>query len=272
MENPLRPELLPGLAPDNYERAVKLANLPDPIRTLVWPWLQPHMSWLSVDDRITGANLSKVRSEQIDLAPLRRFTQLGSLVLHGRHVGPGLKRMTGVDSLYGLRVTGLQSTSDLGELRHLSSLDLLDITTCPDSGGGFEHLSLVSKLKRVSFNGPPSSVALQGVGQCPELEAVVMSGGIANEDDLRFLSDMKGLRELRAFGGNPAGAKGLKHIVRISSLERLVLNQTSVTDHELQALTALPKLKWLYVRGPNLSQAGTDRLNDAIPNCKIDGP
>ena len=32
MENPLRPELLPGLAPDNYERAVKLANLPDPIR------------------------------------------------------------------------------------------------------------------------------------------------------------------------------------------------------------------------------------------------
>ena len=99
-----------------------------------------------------------------------------------------------------------------------------------------------------------------------------MSGGIVNEDDLRFLSDMKGLRELRAFGGNPAGAKGLMHIVRISSLERLVLNPTSVTDDELQALTALPKLKWLYVRGPNLSQAGTDRLKEAMPDCKIDGP
>ena len=247
-------------------------NLPAPIGSLVRKWNRPHTSWLSIDDRIENVDLSKVRSQLIDSGVLRRFPRLGYLVLHARHVSPGLERLTGVDSVHGVWVTGLQPTSDLGELRHLPSLEDLDIETCPTSGGGFEHLSRLPKLKRILFDRSPTTAAIRGVGQCPGMEELYLQSGFADEDDIQFLHETMSLREFRMAGKNPVGATGLKHIAQIPSLEMLVLNPTSATDEELQVLASLTKLKSFYVRGPNLTRAGIDRLKEAMPNCKIDGP
>ena len=245
-------------------------NLSVPIQTILWPWLQTRMSLLSNDKRIEVVNFSKVQSPHLDLAVLRHFPQIRWFVLHGRHLGPGLV-MREVESLRGMCVNCPQQSSDLGELRHLPNLETLAIHTCPDSGGGFERLSLLPKLKEVMFDGTPSSSAMRGVSQCPAVKAIVLQGGSADEDDLRFLSDMAGLIEFRTFG-NPVGVTGLRHIAKTSSLETLLLNPTSATDDELQVLGTLTKLKSLYVRGSNLTQSGIDRLKATLPDCKIDGP
>ena len=164
----------------------------------------------------------------------------------------------------------LQTTSDLGELRHFPSLTELDIATCPETGGGFERLSLLPKLKSLLFDDPPSTSAIIGVGQCRSLEKLSMQSEVVDEDDIRHLSGMIGLRELRSFGKHSFGAVGLKHISQLSSLDYLLLNGTLATDDELQVLARLTKLKTFYVRGSNLTQAGIERLKDALPDGKID--
>ena len=247
-------------------------NLPVSIQAILWPWLEPRMSWLSIDERIVSVDLSQVQSPQLDLVVLRRFPRLTWVVFHGRHVGPGLKQMKGVNSLHSIAVDSVQSESDLGELRHFPNLEELDITTCPNSGGGFERLSLLPKLKKLLFDSPSSHIAMRGVSQCPAVKAIVLQGGSADEDDLRFLSDMASLIEFRTFGRNPVGVTGLRHIAKTSSLETLLLNPTSATDDELQVLGTLTKLKSFYVRGSNLTQSGIDRLKAALPDCKLDGP
>ena len=249
-----------------------VCKFPAPIQAMVWPWMRTHASWLSIDNQVVNVDFHRVQSQQIDPGVLRRFPRLGFLSLHARHVGPGLEQVTGVDSVHGVWVDGLQPTSDLGELRHLPNLEELDVGTCPTSGGGFENLSRLPKLKQLLFDGPPSPAAIRCVSQCPQLEKLSLQGGIAHEDALQFLCDMQGLRDLRVYMRNPVGATGLKHSAQIALLETLILNPTSATDEELQVLAALSKLKSLYVRGPSLTKAGIDRLKEAMPNCKIDGP
>lgn len=244
-------------------------NLSVPIQTILWPWLQTRMSLLSNDKRIEVVNFSKVQSPHLDLAVLRHFPQLRWFVLHGRHLGPGLV-MREVESLRGMCVNCPQQSSDLGELRHLPNLETLAIHTCPDSGGGFERLSLLPKLKEVMFDGTPSSSAMRGVSQCLNVETVSLQNVSINEDDLRFLSDMHGLIVFHVFGF-PVGADGLKHIAQISSLKELCLD-SSATDEEIQVLGMLTKLKRLRLYSSNSTKAGIDRLKAALPDCKIEGP
>ena len=245
-------------------------NLPAWIQTHLWPILSPYMGWLSTDDRIVGIDLRKASAKEINIAVLSRFPQLNNLVLHGRHVGPGLTGMKGLVRLKQTWIDQLQATSNLGELRHLPSLTELDIATCPVTGGGFEELLLLPKLKSILFDDPPSSSAMIGLGQCDKLEKLIMQSGVVDEDDFRHLIGMTGLRELRSFGEYSLGAVGLKHISQLSSLDYLLLNGTSATDDELQVLATLMKLKTFYLRGSNLTQTGIDRLKEALPDCKID--
>ena len=242
-------------------------NLPVWLEDILWRNLSPNVDWLSTGDRIVGIGLTNVTAKGINLNTLDRFPRLDNLVLHGRHIGPVLKGIERGDRLLHIRINQLQTTSDLGEFRHLPSLAVLDIATCPVTGGGFEHLPMLPKLTGVIFSDPPSSSAIIGVGQCCKLETIHLSRGVIDEDDLRHLSGMTGLRSVCS--GGTFGAEGLKHISKLSSLEFLWLNGTSATDDEVQILATLTKLKDFYVRGQNLTQSGIDRLKKALPNCSI---
>ena len=245
-------------------------NLPIWVQNPLWSTFGPYMGWLSTDDRIAGVDMRNVSAKEVNLATLNRFPQLNNLVLHGRHIGPGLTGMKGLYRLKQTWIDQLQTTSNLGELRHLPSLVELDIATCPVTGGGFEELPLLPKLKSVLFDDPPNSFAMIGIGQCDKLEKLIMQSGVVDEDALHHLIGMTGLRELRSFGKYSFGAVGLKHISHLSSLEFLVLNGTSASDDELQVLATLTKLKTFYVRGSNLTQGGISSLQEALPDCKID--
>lgn len=245
---------------------------PTPIISLIGPWIGPHLLWLTTDDRIESINLFEVYQRRPDLTPLKHFPRPNSLILQGRHLGAGLERPATMDSLRSVYVGGIESTTDLGELRHFPRLDEVTLGSAPATVGGLERLSLLPKLERVVFNHAPSPLAMRGLGQCSELKSLLFNGGIDDAEGLQFLRKLRNLRVFQTSGGSPIDVIGLTDLAQMTSLEILILHSTTVTDEELQVLAENPMLRHILVHGSNITQAGIDRLRAAMPNCNIRWP
>ncbi len=245
-------------------------RLPIPMAKIVQPWLASHGGWVGIDEQVTSADLTRVRSSQFDPGWLRRFPRLQSVSIHGRLVGPKMRDLAGLTKLTSVTVEKLPATGDLGELRHLPNLRSLRIMLHTASGGGLDRLPLLPNLRVVQFSVQPSAEAIRSVGQCSNLEIVLLGSGVTDDDHLRFLAGMTKLHAIHAHGGNPIGVAGLSHLARITSLIRLDIFSTSATDDEIQVLASLSNLTFLTVHGPKLTQPGIDRLKSAMPGCRID--
>ncbi len=247
-------------------------GLPAPMAKIVQPWLASHGGWVGIDEQVTSADLSRVQSPRFDLAWLQRFPRLETLAIHGRLVGHKMRDLAGLTNLTSVTVEKLPSTGDLGELRHLPKLRSLTIKLHTATGGGLDRLPLLVNLRVVRFSVQPSAEAIRSVGQCSNLEIVLLRSGVTDDDHLRFLAGMTKLHAIHAHGGNPIGIAGLSHLARITSLTRLDIFLTSATDDEIQVLASLSNLTFLDLHGSNVTQAGIDRLKAAMPNCRISGP
>ena len=244
-------------------------RLPAPVASVVTPWLASHGGWLSTDDRIESVTLDSVRSPDFDLAWLRRFHHLQSMTIHGRHIGAGLRRMSGLKQLTSIDLYDVQPTSDLGELRHLPNVREMTIRLHTDTDGALDGLRLLPNLRSITFRVQPKPCAIRGAGQCANLESIHLANGIVDDDNLRYLDGLTRLRTFVSDGKNPIGKIGLRHLVTISSLESVQLRSTLATKEELLVLASLPKLKRLIVGGPNLTHDDLGQLMDAMPNCIV---
>ncbi len=62
---------------------------------------------------------------------------------------------------------------------------------------------------------------------------------------------------------------GLEHLKGLANLERLYLSGTRLTDAGLECLTGLIGLRRLDLRFTQVTKVGADELNKALPNCRI---
>lgn len=63
---------------------------------------------------------------------------------------------------------------------------------------------------------------------------------------------------------------GLTHVAALSALHTLALNgNPGITDVGLSRLTRLTRLRWLFISGTAVSQAGVDSLRERLPGCTI---
>lgn len=133
----------------------------------------------------------------------------------------------------------------------------------------------------------------------PGIEAVRLDLTDVTDEGMESLAAIKTLKSLIVYGGSTSvGDVGFSSIKTISSLERLELINTRVTDRSLPGLKELPNLRSLTLyrdakRGPALTDAGlthlkaltelrqlnlsggwasdaaVKELQTALPNCKI---
>jgi hypothetical protein len=62
----------------------------------------------------------------------------------------------------------------------------------------------------------------------------------------------------------------LAHLTRLTSLKVLWLDRSQVTDAGLAHLTGLKRLESLTLERTQVTDAGCERLQQALPNCKIE--
>jgi WD40 repeat protein/serine/threonine protein kinase len=107
---------------------------------------------------------------------------------------------------------------------------------------------------------------LQGLG---ELEDLYLNDGALGDDAIEQLTDLPKLRKLHLHGLEVTD-EGLKYLLQLPSVVDLNLNNTSLGDPAVKFLSAMPRLTYLQLKNTKLTQAGFDKLQAALPKCKID--
>jgi hypothetical protein len=83
---------------------------------------------------------------------------------------------------------------------------------------------------------------------------------------------LKGLTHLKILYLNDTQITdaGLAHLAGLKQLEALVLDFTQITDAGLVYLAGLPQLQRLELGGTKVTDEGVRKLQQALPNCKIE--
>ncbi len=217
---------------------------------------------------------------------IARIPQLQVLDFSGCAIDEGaLKPLEELAALRILSLTVCQITD--GHLLKLPSLPALTHVRLWEhrkevpSGGGF----IEQPYERITNDGM-SGIARQSALQVLDLANIdITDDGLVHFSDLpnlryfqclgpqqydltaRALSQLKSLRRLElSFVSNA----DLQFVGRMTELEQLYLQGDSITDAGLPALARLKRLRSLNLNSRNVTQAGVQRLQAALPECRIE--
>lgn len=230
------------------------------------------LSGKAVHDVTSLAGLRKLRNLNLsstsvsDLTPLAPLESLETLSLSGTPVGD----LTPISGLTRLKRLDLTQTpmSDLSPVAGLTSLN---------------ELSIVST--RVSDLTP-----LAGL---PRLRSLLLGGTVT--DGVRCLAELKSLEELHIEITDDSPLEDIVAVLRsgqlttltylgirgnrfsddtlvplkLSSVEQLVLRDTSISDQSVQHIAAMSRLKLVDVRGTRVSKRGVKQLKTMSPSLHV---
>lgn len=137
--------------------------------------------------------------------------------------------------------------ADLVHLKGLTSVVNIAVFNSPTmTGAGLVHLKGLDNLKSLYFRGT-------NVGDA----------------GLEHLKEMTQLRNLYLQQTKVTDA-GLVHLKRLTNLRILSLINTEITDAGLEPLKDLTNLQELFLGSTKVTDEGVKKLQQALPNCKID--
>ena len=131
-------------------------------------------------------------------------------------------------------------------VKELPNLQLLDINGGRVTDAGLKHLEGLTSLQTLSL-----------------AHAQITDAGLVQ---------LKGLNNLESLNlsGTQVTDAGLEHLRGLVTLETLWLSRTKVSDAGLVNLRRLTKLKHLGLSNTQVTDEGVAKLQEALPDCKID--
>ena len=168
--------------------------------------------------------------------------------------------------LHNTRVTdaGLAHFKDHKGLTHLH----LAYTRVTDAG--LAHFQNCNRLMYLNlWNTQVTDAGLAHFKDCWSLETLRMGSTKVTDRGLTHFKDCKRLIELDLMS-TPVTDAGLAHFKDHKGIRNLNLAYTMVSDMGLQHLEGLTKLETLNLRKTKVTAAGIDRLQKALPKCKIE--
>jgi len=246
--------------------------------------------------QLRDLNLYNTRVTNAGLAHLQEMTQLTSLNLWHTHVtDTGLECLKGLLRLHSLNLMHTDVTDKgLANVKRLTQLQMLDLSATRVTDAGLAHLEHLTNLQSLNLGYTKVSDAglayLKGLTQLQSLwlgETQVTDAGLAYVKGLTelqtldlgetqvadaALADLKELTKLQWLDlcVTKITDAGLTHLERLTKLRGLYLVNTKVNDAGLEHLKGLTQLRWLYLGGTQVTDAGVKKLQQVLPNCKID--
>jgi len=203
-----------------------------------------------------------------------------------------LERLGPLD-LQGLVLGGLAaSEATLASLRHLTSLEHLDLWTAPIGDEAMPFIARLSHVKVLSLWGTrvtdaglhalnplgglrsltvPRQIgdaAMPFLAELDGLRELILSGSRVTDAGLASLGGARSLRRLSLWDTRVTDA-GLAQLQELPFLVELDLGATAITDQGLAELAALP-LRRLALRDSLVSLEGLRALREALPRCRVE--
>ena len=109
---------------------------------------------------------------------------------------------------------------------------------------------------------------LEHLNELPQLRCLILCCTNVGDAGLQNVERLARLQRL-CLGGTRVSDAGLQHLGGLTQLQELDLGSTGVSDASLQHLKGLTQLKSLNLSNTRVTDAGVKRLQQALPNCKI---
>ena len=228
---------------------------------------------IEVDENkaVVSVALGNTNITDAGLVHLKGLTKLERLRLEGTKVtDAGLVHLKGMTKLWNLHLEGTQVTDyGLTHLKGLTSLTELWLGNTKVTDVGLVHLQGMTNLASLQLEDTNITDAglkhLKGLTSLKELWL-----GDTNVTDFG-LPHLKGLTKLESLGlgGPQVTDAGLEHLKGLTNLEVLNLTRTKITDAGLVHLKGLTGLLFLYLNRTKVTDAGVEKLQQALPKCKI---
>jgi hypothetical protein len=106
------------------------------------------------------------------------------------------------------------------------------------------------------------------VSRMNDLRWLLLTGTKVRDHELSALLSLSKLERLVLSSTNVTD-EGVVHLAEVDSLKDLTLGGDSITDESIPYLLKLHRLERLDLRGSGVSEEGTERLENGLPNCRI---
>ena len=208
------------------------------------------------------------------LEHIKRLRFLEELLLLGQFTDVGLQYL---GNLTGLRRLTLviegSHTTDAGLvfLKNLSELDSLYLLSEGTfSNAGLAYVVTLKKLRHLSLRGTLiDGVGLSYLCQLPLLTRLWVSHAEIFDSDLA--QNIHRLANLTGLGLDATHITddGLTYLQGLKNLQHLDLSSCEITDSGLVHLQNLTAVDLLDLSHTNIAQTAINRLQEALPNCRI---
>ena len=129
-----------------------------------------------------------------------------------------------------------------------------------------------TNVTSMSFNGDYVTVTDAGLehleGLTQQHRLAVESTPVTN-DGLKHLKDLTQLQWLY-LDGTKVTDDGMEYLKGLTQLQQLCLNRAQGTDAGLVQIQELRQLQWLGLTGTKVTDEGIKKLQQVLPNCKIE--
>lgn len=190
------------------------------------------------------------------LKALEGMSALQELGLNGTKVaGPGLASLVSCGNLHVLSLWGTQITDDsLSHLSRLKDLSRLNIGNTKVTGAGLKNLSTLTKLTYLSLDGLTLGAgAFEFVPQMKSLTTLDLSSAKLESAHLTRVALRTGLEVLSLNGASINGSlvsdADLRELSALTKLKELYLSATAVTGTGLSSLIKIRNLERLDIEG-----------------------
>ena len=209
-----------------------------------------------------------------DLECLKEFPNLVELNLHYSKLSDaGLEHLKSLNSLKALSISSAKITNaGVAHLKGLTGLEILELENARIDDDGLVHLKGMTHLDLLHLgNTGTTDKGLTHLRGMSKLHTLILDGTRITDVGLEVVGTLTSLRDLRLRETRISDG-GLEHLKRLTSLQTLVLNGSKITDAGLEHLKVLTNLRTLYVDvGTNVTEAGVQKLQVALPGCMITG-
>jgi RND family efflux transporter MFP subunit len=238
-----------------------------------WSVTDADLEHLQGLNQLESLNLSNANVTDAGLECLNWATQLNSLNLTFTKVtDAGLEHIKGLTNLQSLSLHGIGVTdAGVERLKTLTNLRELSLYNTAITDAGLEHLKGLTKLQSLDLGATKiTGAGLKHISGLAELQSLNLIWTQLTDAGLDYLEGLSKLQSLNLWSTKVTDT-GLVHLKGLTQLQSLELGRSKVTDAGLEHLKGLTQLQSLGLAETKVTDEGVKKLQQALPNCKIEG-
>ena len=159
--------------------------------------------------------------------------------------------------------------SDLQKIEDWSYLERLNLNKTSITDDGLRFLTRLVNLQQIdSYKNKITDAGLKYLRDLDDLRILKVWGANISGEGFVYLKNLTKLRYL-SIPDSTAPKMNLQSLPQLESVESLVLDGTSTTDHELEYIAKMPNLRWVNLVKTKITKDGIGYLKSVNVSLEI---